>query len=159
MKTVRRPPYPKWNPGYFPCSSLTPLPLSSRRPSVSFGGFGLNDLPLLAARLGRPWRVLRSAGAGSGDPVGIGVRPLIKLGGPRVLFARAVVPCALAVAATAPSLVSWFLIESAADATGVFAREADSIGSRRHRAGRPEFPVGDGKAGHAVSKFEIRFGC
>ena len=38
MKTVRRPPYPKWNPGYFPCSSLTTLPLSSRRPSVSFGG-------------------------------------------------------------------------------------------------------------------------
>ena len=47
MKTVRRPPYPKWNPGYFPCSSLTPLPLSSRRPSVSFGGFGL--------RLGTDW--------------------------------------------------------------------------------------------------------
>ena len=44
MKTVRRPPYPKWNPGYFPCSSLTPpLPLSSRRPSVSFGGFGLRQ--------------------------------------------------------------------------------------------------------------------
>ena len=43
MKTVRRPPYPKWNPGYFPCSSLTPLPLSSRRPSVSFGGFGLTE--------------------------------------------------------------------------------------------------------------------
>ena len=42
MKTVRLPPYPKWNPGYFPCSSLTPLPLSSRRPSVSFGGFGLS---------------------------------------------------------------------------------------------------------------------
>ena len=41
MKTVRRPPYPKWNPGYFPCSFLIPLPLSSRRPSVSFGGFGL----------------------------------------------------------------------------------------------------------------------
>ena len=41
MKTVRRPPYPKWNPGYFPCSSLNPLPLSSRCPSVSFGGFGL----------------------------------------------------------------------------------------------------------------------
>ena len=41
MKTVRRPPYPKWNPGYFPCSSLTPLPLSSRPPSVSFGGFGV----------------------------------------------------------------------------------------------------------------------
>ena len=44
MKTVRRPPYPKWNPGYFPCSSLTPLPLSSRRPSVSFGGFGLREV-------------------------------------------------------------------------------------------------------------------
>ena len=48
MKTVRRPPYPKWNPGYFPCSSLTPLPLSSRRPSVSFGGFGLRE-PLVLA--------------------------------------------------------------------------------------------------------------
>ena len=45
MKTVRRPPYPKWNPGYFPCSSLTPLPLSSRRPSVSFGGFGFRIGP------------------------------------------------------------------------------------------------------------------
>ena len=44
MKTVRRPPYPKWNPGYFPCSSLTTLPLSSRRPSVSFGGFGLKTM-------------------------------------------------------------------------------------------------------------------
>ena len=44
MKTVRRPPYPKWNPGYFPCSSLTPLPLSSRRPSVSFGGFGIRHV-------------------------------------------------------------------------------------------------------------------
>ena len=43
MKTVRRPPYPKWNPGYSPCSSLTPLPLSSRRPSVSFGGFGVKQ--------------------------------------------------------------------------------------------------------------------
>ena len=43
MKTVRRPPYPKWNPGYFPCSSLISLPLSSRRPSVSFGGFGLKQ--------------------------------------------------------------------------------------------------------------------
>ena len=42
LKTVRRPPiYPK-APGHLPCSSLThPLPLSSRRPSVSFGGFGL----------------------------------------------------------------------------------------------------------------------
>ena len=42
LKTVRRPPiYPK-TPGHLPCSSLThPLPLPSRRPSVSFGGFGL----------------------------------------------------------------------------------------------------------------------
>ena len=42
LKTVRRPPiYPK-TPGHLPCSSLThPLPLSSRPPSVSFGGFGL----------------------------------------------------------------------------------------------------------------------
>ena len=46
LKTVRRPPiYPK-TPGHLPCSSLThPLPLSSRRPSVSFGGFGLRYLP------------------------------------------------------------------------------------------------------------------
>ena len=42
LKTGRRPPiYPK-TPGHLPCSSLThPLPLSSRRPSVSFGGFGV----------------------------------------------------------------------------------------------------------------------
>ena len=41
LKTVRRPPiYPK-SPGHLPYSSLThPLPLPSRRPSVSFGGFG-----------------------------------------------------------------------------------------------------------------------
>ena len=46
LKTVRRPPiYPK-TPGHLPCSSLThPLPLSSRRPSVSFGGFGLKHPP------------------------------------------------------------------------------------------------------------------
>ena len=61
MKTVRRPPYPKWNPGYFPCSSLTPLPLSSRRPSVSFGGFGLRRwqrgaLPSERRRNRRGWR-------------------------------------------------------------------------------------------------------
>ena len=44
LKTVRRPPiYPK-TPGHLPCSSLThPLPLSSRRLSVSFGGFGLRE--------------------------------------------------------------------------------------------------------------------
>ena len=64
LKTVRRPPiYPK-TPGHLPCSSLThPLPLSSRRPSVSFGGFGLRDiappyavwLPQNAARLLPTW--------------------------------------------------------------------------------------------------------
>ena len=49
LKTVRRPPiYPK-TPGHLPCSSLThPLPLSSRRPSVSFGGFGLTHAGLPA---------------------------------------------------------------------------------------------------------------
>ena len=57
MKTVRRPPYPKWNPGYFPCSSLTPLPLSSRRPSVSFGGFGLSLVRYL--RLSFGWDRMR----------------------------------------------------------------------------------------------------
>ena len=51
LKTVRRPPiYPK-SPGHLPCSSLThPLPLSSRRPSVSFGGFGLNRRPRTAGQ-------------------------------------------------------------------------------------------------------------
>ena len=45
LKTVRRPPiYPK-SPGHLPCSSLThPLPLPSRRPSVSFGGFGVRQI-------------------------------------------------------------------------------------------------------------------
>ena len=32
---------PESSPDNRACSSLTPLPLSSRRPSVSFGGFGL----------------------------------------------------------------------------------------------------------------------
>ena len=41
LKTVRRPPYPNGAQAIIPGSSLTPLPLSSRRPSVSFGGFGL----------------------------------------------------------------------------------------------------------------------
>ena len=51
LKTGRRPPiYPK-TPGHLPCSSLThPLPLPSRRPSVSFGGFGLR-LPLYVRAL------------------------------------------------------------------------------------------------------------
>ena len=44
LKTVRRPPIYPETPGHLPCSSLThPLPLSSRRPSVSFGGFGLTN--------------------------------------------------------------------------------------------------------------------
>ena len=43
LKTVRRPPiYPK-TPGHLPYSLTHPLPLSSRRPSVSFGGFGLTE--------------------------------------------------------------------------------------------------------------------
>ena len=46
MKTVRRPPYPKWNPGYFPCSSLTPpfrFPHAVHRcPSVDSGLAKLN---------------------------------------------------------------------------------------------------------------------
>ena len=48
LKTLRRPPiYPK-TPGHLPCSSLThPLPLPSRRPSVSFGGFGLRNVTLV----------------------------------------------------------------------------------------------------------------
>ena len=51
LKTGRRPPiYPK-TPGHLPCSSLThPLPLPSRRPSVSFGGFGLID-PTLSRQI------------------------------------------------------------------------------------------------------------
>ena len=45
LKTGRRPHiYPK-TPGHLPCSFLThPLPLPSRRPSVSFGGFGLTQM-------------------------------------------------------------------------------------------------------------------
>ena len=38
----RQPPvYPNSSPDHRPCNSLTPLPLSSRRPSVSIGGFGI----------------------------------------------------------------------------------------------------------------------
>ena len=59
LKTVRRPPiYPK-TPGHLPCSSLThPLPLSSRRPSVSFGGFGLRPNPHQALPVRKPRRVV-----------------------------------------------------------------------------------------------------
>ena len=49
MKTVRRPPYPKWNPGYFPCSSLTPpfrFPHAVHRcPSVDSGLHGSRTDP------------------------------------------------------------------------------------------------------------------
>ena len=41
MKTVRRPPYPNGTQAISPVAPSPPLPLSSRRPSVSFGGFGL----------------------------------------------------------------------------------------------------------------------
>ena len=51
MKTVRRPPYPKWNPGYFPCSSLTPpfrFPHAVHRcPSVDSGLLILDPHDLL----------------------------------------------------------------------------------------------------------------
>ena len=40
----RQPPvYPNSSPDHRACNSLTLLPLSSRRPSVSIGGFGLSD--------------------------------------------------------------------------------------------------------------------
>ena len=59
MKTVRRPPYPKWNPGYFPCSSLTP-PSAFLTPSI--GGFGLrarSDEEELSSRLPEAARLHR----------------------------------------------------------------------------------------------------
>ena len=79
MKTVRRPPYPKWNPGYFPCSSLTPPsafltpsigvlrwirakatchcrseltgPIAARAPSVQKRAFGGEDLDPMSSAL------------------------------------------------------------------------------------------------------------
>ena len=45
LQTARQPPvYPNSSPDHRACNSLTPLPLSSRRPSLSIGGFGLNRL-------------------------------------------------------------------------------------------------------------------
>ena len=42
LKTVRRPPiYPNGTQAISPVAPSPPPPLSSRRPSVSFGGFGL----------------------------------------------------------------------------------------------------------------------
>ena len=74
LKTVRRPPiYPK-TPGHLPCSSLThPLPLPSRRPSVSFGGFGLtSSLALVVALAVLAWIVFWAFGGGSSSGAGIG---------------------------------------------------------------------------------------
>ena len=43
LQTARQPPvYPNSSPDHRTSNSLTPLPLSSRRPSVSIGGFGLS---------------------------------------------------------------------------------------------------------------------
>ena len=43
LQTARQPPvYSNSSPDHRPCNSLTPLPLSSRRLSVSIGGFGLS---------------------------------------------------------------------------------------------------------------------
>ncbi len=81
MKTVRRPPYPKWNPGYFLCSSLTPLPLSSRRPSVSFGGFGFKT---------NAERWFAVVGAAPIPPIIIVMEAFDLWGFPTLLFARIV---------------------------------------------------------------------
>ena len=44
LQTARQPPvYPNSSPDHRACNSLTPLPLSSRRPSVSIGGFGVRE--------------------------------------------------------------------------------------------------------------------
>ena len=39
--TLQPPVYPNSSSDHRACNSLTPLPLSSRRPSVSIGGFGI----------------------------------------------------------------------------------------------------------------------
>ena len=41
---LQLPVYPNSSPDHRACNSLTPLPLSSRRLSVSTGGFGVNDV-------------------------------------------------------------------------------------------------------------------
>ena len=62
MKTVRRPPYPKWNPGYFPCSSLTP-PSAFLTPSIGVLRW-IRAYALLPARKGkvsfRNWSGMKS---------------------------------------------------------------------------------------------------
>ena len=48
LQTARQPPvYPSSSPDYRACNSLTPLPLSSRCPSVSIGGFGVKEVTVL----------------------------------------------------------------------------------------------------------------
>ena len=90
LKIVRRPPiYPK-SPGHLPCSSLThPLPLPSRRPSVSFGGFGLSatstdqDISLFYERMedrysgvGNAQRPIVTKGEGSVQNLGLSNRDM-----------------------------------------------------------------------------------
>ena len=61
----RQPPvYPNSSPDHHVCNSLTPLPLSSRRPSVSIGGFGLR--PDVGASTLRASKI--TTGQESGDP-------------------------------------------------------------------------------------------
>ena len=69
LKTGRRPPiYPK-TPGHLPCSSLThPLPLPSRRPSVSFGGFGFNGSDEGATSPDHPFWSARADGTPANEP-------------------------------------------------------------------------------------------
>ena len=60
-------PPPQWSPGHLPRSCLTPLPLSSRRPSVSFGGFGLKKMRLPLEALytcspTSPWTTISRSG-------------------------------------------------------------------------------------------------
>ena len=53
LKTVRRPPiYPNGAQPSAPVAPSPTLPLSSRRPSVSFGGFGLRNPAATTVRLG-----------------------------------------------------------------------------------------------------------
>ncbi len=65
LQTPRQPPvYPNSSPEHRACNSLTPLPLSSRLPSVSIGGFGIRRILGLMSfmvwawpdRVNRNWR-------------------------------------------------------------------------------------------------------
>ena len=95
LKTVRRPPiYPK-TPGHLPCSSLThPLPLSSRRPSVSFGGFGfiltgINVAPSPSASsfdLTKGWALLQPLPEGSAEYLNDFCNSSLNLPAPRGIY-------------------------------------------------------------------------